>query len=221
MAQESQGVIISRGASTYASTQITGNGLDGIKFVAGTTSINNTAGNFTGEFTTTMEFWSNSSANPGPWYAKTVAATVISMYQPIAHTTNSTAFILYGREMGAIGEVTSFNVLTGAAAVIDITNLGSTAKEKMIGIRDEGQFTFEVMFNQGASAQAGIITDLKERRKSRFAIALTDASGAESPTKISFGGFVLSAPITGAVDNALKRNVTIEIATAVDWLNRT
>jgi hypothetical protein len=123
--------------------------------------------------------------------------------------------------MGAIGEVVSINALTGAAAVIDVTNLQSTAKEKMMGLRDEGQVTFDMFMNATATAQQGLFDDMKDRKKTRFHIALTDGTGAEKPTVIAFGGYVMSAPITAAADNAIKRNVTIEIASAVDWLAKT
>lgn len=221
MAYEAQGITILRGASTYASTSYTANGIDGIKFVAATTSINCTGGDFTAHFSSGMEILTNSSACPGPYIAKAVAATIISVYQPVTHTTQSTAFVITGRVMGAIGEVVSVNALTGAAAVIDVTNLQSTAKEKMMGLRDEGQVTFEMFMNATATAQQGLFDDMKNRKKNRFHIGLTDATGTEQPTKICFSGYVMSAPITAAVDNAVKRNVTIEIASAVDWLART
>ena len=43
-----------------------------------------------------------------------------------------------------IGEITDFSGPGGQAAVIDVTNLNSTAKEKLVGLRDEGQLSLSL-----------------------------------------------------------------------------
>ncbi len=43
-----------------------------------------------------------------------------------------------------VGDVTDFSGPGGQASVIDITNLNSTAKEKLVGLRDEGQVSLSL-----------------------------------------------------------------------------
>src|SRR5215831_12400256 len=46
-----------------------------------------------------------------------------------------------------LGEVISFDGPGGKAAIIDITNLASVAKEKLPGLPDEGTFTMTCNFH--------------------------------------------------------------------------
>ena len=43
-----------------------------------------------------------------------------------------------------IGNVTDFSGPGGQATVIDVSNLDSTFREKIMGLPDEGQFTFNI-----------------------------------------------------------------------------
>ena len=40
-----------------------------------------------------------------------------------------------------IAQITDFSAFSGSASVIDTTNLDSTAKEKLMGLQDFGQFS--------------------------------------------------------------------------------
>ena len=51
-----------------------------------------------------------------------------------------------------IPNVVSFQGPGGQASVIDVTNLASTAKEKRVGLRDEGQLSLSFQF----SVQGGV-----------------------------------------------------------------
>jgi hypothetical protein len=111
----------------------------------------------------------------------------------------------------------SFNVIpdlkdlqfrTGSAAVIDTTDLSSLAKEKRMGLADEGQCTFTLMIRPKETTHAELIAAKADRQKRTFRVTLTDNP---APTTYEFEGFVLSVPIGGTVDAVIESNVTIEI----------
>lgn len=109
--------------------------------------------------------------------------------------------------------VTGFNGPGGQAAVIDITTLQSTAKEKLVGLRDEGQISLDTLFDYSETQHAGLVTDRDNRTLRNFRITLTDSPA----TVIDFAGYVLGLPISGSVDEAVQGTVTIEISGALTW----
>ena len=68
-----------------------------------------------------------------------------------------------------IPNVVSFQGPGGQASVIDVTNLASTAKEKRVGLRDEGQLSLSLHFNPDDTVHQGLRTDRanRVRRQSR------------------------------------------------------
>lgn len=101
---------------------------------------------------------------------------------------------------------------TGSAAVIDVTDLSSTAKEKRMGLADEGQCTFTLMFRPKNAAHAELLQGKADRQVRDFKLVLTDSP---NPTTYYFSGFVLSVPLTANVDAVVESSVTIEITGAV------
>lgn len=99
-----------------------------------------------------------------------------------------------------------FNGFGGSAAVIDATDLSSTAKEKLMGLQDFGQF--QINFNND-DADAGQIA-LQDAKASRslknFKLTLSDG------TIYSFSGFVTSKSLSGGVDGLNAGSATIEIS---------
>lgn len=112
-----------------------------------------------------------------------------------------------------IAEIVSFTGPGGQATVIDVTSLDSEAKEKRIGLPDEGQFTFECMLVPGDTAQDGLRDDRDDQTERNFKIILPDTA----VTTLSFAAFVLAFSITGGVDDVVKASVTLEITGAVTW----
>jgi len=220
MAIQSQGVLIRRQSSAASSTAQT---------VAATIAISATAitrsdvGSFvTDGFSTGMRVETNSSANPGAIFTlAAVAATSMSIYETATAQSTGISITLTGHTMVNIGTVTGFNGPSGSAAVIDITNLASTAKEKQIGLRDEGQLSIDIIYDSNATA---LHTSLKDDRAARtkriFDIKLTDNGTASSqPSAFYFDGYVTGFSLTGAVDDIIKGSVTIEITSAVHHIN--
>jgi len=115
-----------------------------------------------------------------------------------------------------IGEVTDFTGPGGAAAVIDITHLQSTAKEKLMGLRDEGQVTLNVSFNATDAGQVALRTDRANRAKKKGAIKFSDATTSFA----SFDAYCLNFSISGAVDQKVNAAITLEIDGPVAWTTK-
>ena len=67
-----------------------------------------------------------------------------------------------------IPNVVSFQGPGGQAAVIDVTNLASTAKEKRVGLRDEGQLSLTLHYNPDDLVHQGLRTDRANRVRRQF-----------------------------------------------------
>lgn len=107
-----------------------------------------------------------------------------------------------------IGEITKFDGPGGSASVIDVTTLQSTAKEKRMGLMDEGQYTFTMNLDPTDVQQAGLRSDRANRTLRNFQLVLTDISN----TTLAFSAFVLEFKISGAVDQVVTASVTLEIS---------
>ena len=101
-----------------------------------------------------------------------------------------------------IGEVTNFNGPGGAAAVIDITHLQSTAKEKLIGLRDEGQLSMSVNYNATDAGQVALIADRSARTKRKALIKFTDTATSAAV----FDAYCLQFQVQGVVDDKIAGN---------------
>lgn len=109
----------------------------------------------------------------------------------------------------AINEIQGFSGPGGAAKVIDVTNLQSTAKEKRIGLADEGQFSLDMNFNPADAGQARLYTLRNSQATGAFRV--TYSNGVID----TFSGLVLEFTTSGAPDDVLKAKCTIEITGAV------
>ena len=110
-----------------------------------------------------------------------------------------------------IANVTGFSGPGGSASVIDITNLSSTAKEKLMGLPDEGQLTIDINYDPDNASHIALRNARKTRTRTEFTITLTDATA----TVLTFWGYVLGFALTGAVDQQVKASITVEIDGAV------
>jgi len=111
----------------------------------------------------------------------------------------------------AVAEVVGFNGPTGSANVIDVSHLGSTAREKLIGLRDEGQVTLDVNFLPGTTAQDYLRSCRATRTMRKGVIQLNDNTTEAARTKIIFDAYVSGFSISGAVDQVVKGAITLEI----------
>jgi len=140
-------------------------------------------------------------------------SSIINIYGNF-RTTGTTVANMWGFAATFIGEITDFTGPGGSGAVIDITSIQSTAKEKMVGLRDEGQLSITMNFNATDYGQQKLIDDRAARKSNIYAILFTDrATGAASfPSWCYFRGFPMQYSISGAVDNKITANAVIEIS---------
>jgi len=110
-----------------------------------------------------------------------------------------------------IPEVMSFDGPGGSASVIDVSDLASSAREKRMGLADEGQFSFEIAYIPSNTYHTLLRTRRSGRTLTNFRITLTDSP----QSVISFSGYVLEFRVSGGVDDFLRANVTIEISGSV------
>jgi len=109
-----------------------------------------------------------------------------------------------------IGDVMGFQGPGGSAKVIDSTHLESTAKEKRMGLMDEGQFAMDIAYADDAGQKAA--RDARSaQRLANFKVEFSDGSSA------AFTGFVLEFSVNGAVDDIVKGKITVEISGPVTW----
>jgi len=106
-----------------------------------------------------------------------------------------------------IPELRDLAFRTGSASVIDVTDLASTAKQKRMGLQDEGQCTFTLNLIPANAQHAALVTAKSDREARNFRVIMTDSP----QTVYYFDGFVLSVPINAAVDGVIESAVVVEI----------
>ncbi len=109
--------------------------------------------------------------------------------------------------------ITDFSGPGGQAAVIDTSNLGSSRREKLPGLPDEGQLGLTLNWDPDDTAHALLLTLRNAGTQAEFKVTLTDTT----PKVGTFRGYVLGVAISGGVDQVVKAAVTIEIDGAVTW----
>ena len=137
----------------------------------------------------------------------------------------TTSLAITGYNMEEIGEIVSIDGPSGSVNVIDITNLGSTAREKLVAIQDEGQVTMEVLTNLTTDSTAINQWKLRDLRqagiKSFFDIRFTDqlVGTTSEPSAYFFEGFVTNYGNAVALDDAVKTAITLEISSQAHFIN--
>lgn len=220
MAFQSQGLVIRRESTVANTTGYTSTNT--ISFVAADKTIHRPApGSFIAEnFATGMriEISGSTTSNNGAFTLDAVAATVMTLYETIVNEASGVTKTIAGHAMATVGQITGFTGPGISAAIIDVTNLQSTAKEKLISIRDEGQLSITVNLDptMNADLHLSLMDDLRLRTRRMFDIRLTD-QGASLPSAAYFAGFVSAFSIAGAVDKQLTADITIALTSAIMW----
>ena len=112
-----------------------------------------------------------------------------------------------------IGEVVSFNGPGGSASIIDVTHLGSTRREKRMGIADEGQISFDINLVPNDAGQIKLRDDRAARTERTCRLFLTDTGG----TILTMDAYCTQFSIQGSVDNKIQGSITLEITGEVNW----
>lgn len=112
-----------------------------------------------------------------------------------------------------IGEVVSFSGPSGSPAIIDMTHLASSYKEKRQGLVDEGQVTLEVNMIASDVGQEQLLKCRRGRIRGEFSVRLSDTG----VTKIDCEAYCLSYVPSAGVDAALRAAVTLELTGIATW----
>jgi hypothetical protein len=208
MAMEAQGVQIHVLATTP--TTLTTN------VTIAATCVTGTGSNFGGAGFTTAMWVMLSSASTEMHRVKSITGagtSVINIHGSFTSIGAAAGAEVRGYTSTFIGEVTDFTGPGGAAQVIDVTSLQSTAKEKLVGLRDEGQLSLTMNFNATDDGQTKLLTDRAARQQRKYAIVFTDISSGSSayPSWCYFSGYAMQYSVSGAVDNKVTANAVIEI----------
>lgn len=108
-----------------------------------------------------------------------------------------------------IKNVKSFSGFDGSATELDATDLDSDAKEKLLGLVDEGSFSIDINLDMSDIGQLAMKASQKAGTKKQYKLLLPDTSGS------TFYAFVKSFPISGGVDAILATTVAMTITGAV------
>lgn len=112
-----------------------------------------------------------------------------------------------------ICDASSFDGPGGSAAVIDVSDLCSVAKEKRTGLPDEGQFTLSGFYVPADPAHALLREKRRTREPANFRIEWPLSLGFPlQGAAWEFTGFVLGFSVAGGVDEPVTMTVTIEIS---------
>jgi len=111
----------------------------------------------------------------------------------------------------AITEVGNLSGPGGSGNVIDVTDLDSTAKEKRMGLNDEGQLSFDINYIPTNTQHALLRTNRAARTETSFRLDFTD-----SPiTQWTFSAFITGFSVSNTVDDVMKASVTLEITGSI------
>lgn len=113
-----------------------------------------------------------------------------------------------------VGNVKTFTGPGGQTTVLDASNLESTFKEKLIGLPDEGQFSFGLNLDPADTAHLAIKTARRNRTLVEFRITLPNTA----LTKLIFFGYVVGFQVAGGVDQIVNGSITVEIDGEVTWV---
>lgn len=110
-----------------------------------------------------------------------------------------------------IAEVSSIDGPTGQAPEIDVTDLSSTAREFVFGLKDEGEITLDLNYIPTNTQHDQLRTDKNAGTLRNYRITFTN-----SPANTwTFGAYVKGLSISNAVDNVTKASVTLRLSGAI------
>ena len=136
----------------------------------------------------------------------------------MAYETQGTRFFWSTSTAGStaqeITQVQNWSGLGGTAPVIDVTHLGSTAREKMMGLRDPGEMTLGLIYDAAAAGQVALEADAASRTKRKMTIHWS-TNGAANGLGCEFDAYCGGLDISGAEDDKVVASAQIIVANAV------
>jgi hypothetical protein len=129
-------------------------------------------------------------------------------------TSQGTTISIFGAtspEYTVIPQVTNLSGPDGSASEIDVTNLSSTAKEFILGLKDEGSISMDIIWDERLTNHALLRTKFASGVSTSFQIA-----DAGTPTKYyTFPAFVSTLSMSSGVDEVQRASVNLRISSAI------
>lgn len=129
-----------------------------------------------------------------------------------------------GSEVEKIGQITGFSGVGGQAGEIDVTDMDSTAREFVAGLKDNGTVTINVNWDP-TDASHVTLDSLVGGANKRFVIGGSEDSTDPSYTStftipttrttLDFNGSVLSFQKDAETDNVWRGTLTIRVSGAI------
>jgi hypothetical protein len=113
----------------------------------------------------------------------------------------------------SISNVIGYNGPSGSAPIIDATHLASTAKEKVMGLADEGQIALDMFYDPADTGQTRLRECRASRVKGHWAVKILQSTTQRY--QLDGKGYCTGFAIAGSVDQMVKVTATIEITGAV------
>lgn len=133
----------------------------------------------------------------------------------VRDTTGYTAYTSGGtftpQTLTPIANVHTFSGGDAAAAEIDVTNLSSTSKEFLLGLRDQGTFSLELDYDFADAGQNALLAAQASGAVKSFVLTLPDGHTA------SFSALVKKVAFSGGTDAVVKRPVDLRVTGDVVW----
>lgn len=154
----------------------------------------------------------NAAAVNGEWIVKYATTGTFTIdCNSTGFTGMGTATVATPLEWLEIGEVTDWDGPGGSATMYETTHLRSEAKEKKIGLMDEGQLSLTINWEPSDLGQQEARQARADRTEKSFRLTYTDNTTA------TFNGYVMGMSSSGGVDNKVSGSITIEISGPVEY----
>jgi predicted secreted protein len=111
----------------------------------------------------------------------------------------------------AIPEIRTLGGPDGSSPTIDVTDLDSTAREYIPGLKDEGTFALGIMYRMDNAVHAAMRQAWADRTQCQFKVEWTDPG----TTVWTFDGYVTSFSGSAGVDTVVEATVNIRISGAI------
>src|SRR6185436_15217948 len=110
-----------------------------------------------------------------------------------------------------IPEIKTLGGPDGSAPTIDVTDLDSTAREYVLGLKDEGSFSLGINYIPANVVHAQLRSAWANRTQLQFRVTFTDSG----TTVWEFSGYVTGFSQQAAVDSVIEATVGIKITGSI------
>lgn len=117
-----------------------------------------------------------------------------------------------------VGGLTDFNGPQTTRGEIDATTLGSSAKEYVLDLKDNGTFTSTLQTRLGDPGQKLLIEGLDSTSAYLFKLVLPDDGHENGPVEINFKARVQSFPIAGSMGQVITTSLSLRITGDVEFV---